>query len=98
MKLFGGFKMNMIILDFSKIKTDDEMHQLLKDTFHFPEFYGRNWDAFWDMLYDYIDRSCIVKIMGLKQMPDELKEDSEIMLRIFNRILKKFSSVSVIVE
>ena len=98
MKLLGGFKMNIITLDFSKIKTDDEMHQLLKDTFNFPDFYGRNWDAFWDMINDYINTPVIVKIVGLNKLPYELKEESEIMLKVFSDLKKQRTDVYINVK
>ena len=88
--------MNIVTLDFSKITKIREMHQLLKDSFDFPDFYGRNWDAFWDMVNDYIETPVIVKIVGLNKLPYELKEDSEIMLKVFSD-LKKSVQMSILV-
>jgi ribonuclease inhibitor len=61
LSIFRPTNMNMLTLDFSEVKTENDMHQLLKETFNFPEFYGCNWDAFWNMIYNYIDRNVIVK-------------------------------------
>lgn len=43
--------MNYLLdLDFSKIKTSDDFHDFLKDSFGFPNFYGKNFHALVDCL------------------------------------------------
>ncbi len=41
---------NEIIIDCSEIKEKRELHEQLKTKLNFPEYYGMNWDAFWDCL------------------------------------------------
>ena len=43
-----------IVLDFTGCKSITEVHWRIRDTFHFPGFYGENLDALWDMGCDYI--------------------------------------------
>lgn len=43
-----------IVLDFTGCKYITEVHWRIRDTFHFPGFYGENLDALWDMGCDYI--------------------------------------------
>lgn len=43
-----------IVLDFTGCKYITEVHWRIRDTFHFPDFYGENLDALWDMGCDYI--------------------------------------------
>ncbi|MFE4455406.1 barstar family protein [Streptomyces sp. NPDC056796] len=38
----------MVTIDVSSVANEDELHQLLQREFGFPDFYGRNWNAFWD--------------------------------------------------
>lgn len=46
-------------LNFSKIEHWSEFHQIIKDELDFPEYYGKNWDAFgtvsrrWLMMRNY---------------------------------------------
>ncbi len=42
-------------LDFSKVNYLGEVHQIIKDELDFPDYYGMNWDAFWDCLTDMVD-------------------------------------------
>jgi RNAse (barnase) inhibitor barstar len=35
-------------IDLESVQTPLELHNLLAQRLAFPDFYGRNWDAFWD--------------------------------------------------
>ncbi|SES65697.1 barstar family protein [Thorsellia anophelis] len=43
-------KLTELTLDFSTIKTYDDLHQKLTDLFGFPDFYGKNYPALIDCL------------------------------------------------
>ena len=42
----------IIKLDLTGCKYLGELHQRIKTAFDFPDWYGQNWDAFWDLLWD----------------------------------------------
>ena len=42
--------METVILDVSDCKYVGELHQKIKEVFSFPDYYGENWDAFYDMM------------------------------------------------
>ena len=47
-------------IDLKKIQSIEELHLIFKQQLNFPDFYGNNWDAFWD------------SITGLVEMPQIL--------------------------
>ena len=49
-----------IEVDLSQVNTPEELQYLLKDALQMPDWYGLNWDAFWDA------------ITGLVALPDRL--------------------------
>lgn len=51
---------SIVTIDISNVQTANELHLLFKEKLEFPNFYGENWDAFWDA------------ITGLISMPDKL--------------------------
>ncbi|MGW4623303.1 barstar family protein [Streptomyces sp. NPDC004592] len=51
----------MITIDVSEVGDDRSLHLLLARELDFPEFYGMNWDAFWDA------------ITGLVSIPDRVR-------------------------
>ncbi len=84
-------KEEQIVLDFTGCKYITEVHWKIRDTFHFPSFYGENLDALWDMGCDYIgsdeDVFESVKIRGVDTMPKEIREYFfDKMMKIFYRI------------
>ncbi len=74
------------ILDFSNVRYYSEMQKVIKEEFDFPDYYGENWDAFWDCLTDMTGREIHIKIIGLERI--ERKFGSEIQTMI--DILKEF--------
>ncbi|RPF43276.1 barstar (barnase inhibitor) [Hydrogenoanaerobacterium saccharovorans] len=60
----------MITLDLTDCKYLGELHQRIKKAFDFPDFYGENWDAFWDLLWSECDADKVV-ILGEHTMPKE---------------------------
>lgn len=49
-----------ITIQLDGIKSENDLQIILMEKLEFPDFYGKNWDAFWDT------------ITGLVEMPDEL--------------------------
>ncbi len=47
--------MKIIELDLTGCKTLSELHERIRIVFDFPEWYGKNWDAFWDLLWSECD-------------------------------------------
>ncbi|MEE9727265.1 barstar family protein [Listeria seeligeri] len=50
----------VVIINLGNVTNKNELQILLKDSLDFPEFYGENWDAFWDT------------ITGLVELPEEI--------------------------
>jgi RNAse (barnase) inhibitor barstar len=78
-------KENKYIIDFREVKYYLEMHGVIWKALKFPDYYGCNWDAFWDCLTDMVGRPVNMEIIGLdviekkfdgaaKMMIDTLRE------------------------
>lgn len=67
------------ILDFSGVKTWVDIHAIIEKEFDFPDYYGANWDAFWDCITDLIDSDGLdIEIIGLDKIYSDFKEDVDI--------------------
>lgn len=82
---------NPYILDFTNVKNYIEVHQIIKKAFDFPDYYGENWDAFWDCMRDMVDEDAFnIHIYGYenfkKRFPSSAKIFSELLedMRHFN--------------
>ena len=72
----------IITLDLTGCKYLGEIHQRIKKAFDFPDFYGENWDTFWDLLRSECDADKVV-IIGEETVSNELVPS----VRMINEIL-----------
>jgi len=57
----------------------------IKKAFDFPDFYGENWDAFWDLLWSECDANKIV-VIGEKTVSKELIPSVEMVNKILQEL------------
>ena len=75
--------MKKIILNLTECKTLGEIHERIQCAFSFPDWYGKNWDAFWDLLWSECDAECVI-IIGEDTLPSYLKEEMKIFYDVLN--------------
>ncbi len=90
--------MTTLILDFSSCKYIGELHARIKETFGFPEYYGENLDALWDLLDNYDDCPINVHIRGFNSLPNELYEYKMRLYRVFIRVSHTTPNISFAIE
>ncbi|WP_214753321.1 barstar family protein [Exiguobacterium sp. s16] len=65
-----------VTIDVTTIRTSKELHLLLKDQLGFPNHYGENWAAFWDVITDENGLPDIVKFVGWDVLTQRLPDDA----------------------
>ncbi|MFE2737395.1 barstar family protein [Streptomyces sp. NPDC059349] len=58
----------MITIDVSEVSDEGSLHLLLIWELDFPEFYGLNWDAFWDAITGLVSIPDHVRFLGWDQL------------------------------
>ena len=76
--------MKTIVLDLTGCKSLFDIHERIRKAFYFPEWYGKNWSAFWDLLWSECDADKLI-IKGENTIPKEYSEH----LRTMHSILDK---------
>lgn len=78
------YNMKIITLDLTGCKYMGELHERIRVAFDFPEWYGQNWSAFWDLLTTECDADK-VEIIGEQTLSKEfdlhIKKMHEILQR-----------------
>ena len=74
--------MKEVTIDFSNIQSDEELHFLLKTKLNFPEYYGMNWDAFWDSITGLVEMPDRLQVTGWRHLRKTLPSDSGIFLSL----------------
>jgi ribonuclease inhibitor len=67
-----------LIIDVAEVQSREALHELLADAFHFPDYYGRNWDAFDECIRD-VSLPPRVTIRGLKALRNRLPREAELL-------------------
>ena len=80
--------MKIIELDLTGCKYLTEIYEKIRVAFDFPEWYGKNWSAFWDLLWSECDADKVI-IKGVYSLPSEFDKPLSIMHEILDRNKKE---------
>lgn len=61
-------------IDLTTVHSYYDLHEHLKEVFSFPDWYGRNMDALWDMLHCAFDEPTIIEVRGVNSVRKDLKD------------------------
>ena len=59
-----------------------QMHRVIQVSLNFPDYYGCNWDAFWDCLTNMIGRPIHIEIIGLDVIESKFDDAANTMIDI----------------
>ena len=79
--------MSDIIIDITEISDSKELQLVLKKELGFPDFYGLNWDAFWDAITGLVELPDKLVLIGWTELESKLPDDA----RIMRELLDKFN-------
>lgn len=54
----------MMKINLETVENEKDLHNLLARSFGFPDFYGNNWDAFWDAITGLVEMPYEVEFVG----------------------------------
>ncbi|MBK7124242.1 MAG: barstar family protein [Chitinophagaceae bacterium] len=81
--------MRKISIDLSQIKSYEQLQDILQEKFEFPDFYGKNWNAFWDAITGLIEMPEKVEIIGWEYFSAAFPEDSILLLKCLEEYNKQ---------
>ncbi len=65
--------MHRLIIDGTKISNIEELHDFLSKTLKFPDYYGNNLDALWDMLTE-MDEILLMSVINVEDLEEALED------------------------
>ena len=88
--------MNELIIDLKVVNTKQELHNLLSAKLGFPEWYGGNWDAFWDLITDteIIKMPDKLTLIGFKELSKKLPKDAQLLQQCFLDVKNEYPSIT----
>lgn len=91
-------RLKEIVLYVSEIKTPMELQKTLKNELGFPDFYGMNWDAFWDAITGLVELPEKLVIDGWKNLVEILPEDAKILKELLEDFNNKYPCGKCLVQ
>ncbi|HRE84539.1 MAG TPA: barstar family protein [Opitutaceae bacterium] len=67
----------LVVVDLSEAETPIQLQDVLAAGFAFPDWYGRNWDAFYDSVTTLDPMPKKIVVRGLKALSKRLPGDAE---------------------
>ena len=80
--------MKIVELDVSNCYNLSELHSRIRKAFGFDEDTGRNWNAFWDMMWSECDADEVV-IVGERTLSDEFSSNLKVMHEVLDDLVKE---------
>lgn len=72
-------------IDVGKVTNSVELHLILKKTLDFPNFYGKNWAAFWDAITGLVELPLKIIFENWDVFAQNLPENAEYLRKILMR-------------
>ncbi|MFJ8731911.1 barstar family protein [Streptomyces bauhiniae] len=71
----------MITLDVSGLPDERALHLLLQEKLGFPDFYGKNWAAFWDAITGLVRIPDHLRFLGWEQLAEDVPHGAAMLRR-----------------
>jgi RNAse (barnase) inhibitor barstar len=85
------------VIDVSSVSTARALHTLLAHQLRFPDYYGHNWDAFWDCINDLVENqgANTLEISGLDALTRVLPREAKLFRECLVDIQRKYPAFKV---
>ena len=71
---------DLYTIDFTNVKYYTEMHEIIRDSLEYPDYYGCNWDALWDCLTDMLGEPIHIEIVGLEIIEQKFDDAADMLI------------------
>ena len=91
--------MKIIELDLTGCEYQYDMHEKIKVAFDFPDWYGMNWNAFWDTITGLVELPKQLVFIGWNNISKKLPEEAQILKYYLDEYEKNYNKyIECIIE
>jgi len=87
-----------MILDLGGINSVQELHLKLKTALNFPNYYGMNWDAFWDCIQEVDGKYDDIILRNWKSFEQSMPSDAEIFKELISDFNRNAQETEIAIE
>ena len=88
----------LVVFDLTSISTVRELHLLMAKTLQFPDWYGPNWDAFWDVSIELVEMPAKLQLLGCNDFETRFPRDAWIMKKCLTELAAEYPANASEVE
>jgi len=88
----------LVEIDLSGVTTSGELQLLLARSLGFPDWYGCNWDAFWDAITGLVAMPRRLRLIGWDGLAKRLPDDARIMQQLLAEMAATYPDWAAEVE
>ena len=75
-----------------------EMHERFRQALDWPDFYGQNWDAFWDCLTGFMERPAFIRITGVDSAGQDVRDAMSMAQKILQEAKTEYGDIDYMIE
>ena len=87
-------RLAIIKIDLSQINNVDELHSTLSNALDFPDWYGKNWDAFWDAITTLVEMPSVLEFSGWAAFSSRMPREAEMLQRCLMDLENEYPELS----
>jgi RNAse (barnase) inhibitor barstar len=91
-------RVQSVEIDLGAVATEDDLHTLLMQRLEFPHYYGKNWDAFWDVITEPERLPRTLTLRGWAAFEQRLPESAQHLRELLRDVGIEYSYVDCKVE
>lgn len=80
----------IVTIDLGGVQDKEELHECLAQALKFPDWYGRNWDAFWDSITGLVDMPDVLEFQGWSAFAEAMPKESNQLADLFGEMSEKY--------
>jgi RNAse (barnase) inhibitor barstar len=87
-----------VVVDLNPVQSKQALHELLRDALDFPDWYGRNWDAFWDAITGLVEMPETLQLLGWQSFEVRLPIEARQLRSALEEMCEKYPESAAIVR
>jgi ribonuclease inhibitor len=93
-----AFRVEIIEINLSGVVTAKDLHRVLLRALDFPDFYGQNWDAFWDAITGLVEMPRVLRFHGWEAFSDRLPREAQMLRQCLDNMQREYPTQAAQVE
>jgi len=85
-------------IDLGTVNTKEEIHERLASALGFPDYYGRNWDAFDECMQDLTTPPSQIRISGVATLETRLPREARLLKQCFQDFGRSERGRGIVIE